>query len=151
MTRAEVRQFIESGIEELSQLVRFDSGRISEFNSQRSNEYPFAWLESPSNNPDFFNSMNGLQVPYDHWEIAIHIANKDSQDSSPAQYEAIIDDCDAIAQQLQHKYNTIVSGFNLSLIEGISRVPFVKKHADILTGVIFSFTLTAPDTTNLCT
>lgn len=150
MTRTEVRTFIESGIEELTTLVGFDSGRITEFNSDRTREYPFAWLESISNVPDFFNSANGLQVPFDHWSIAIHIAKLDKQDSSTKQYEALIDDCDALAQQLQNKYNAVVSGSNLVTLEGIGRVPFIKKHADCLTGVIFSFTLSAPDTTNIC-
>lgn len=150
MTRAEVRQFIESGIEELIPLVGFDSGRISEFNSDRTRDYPFAWLETISNSPDFFNNANGLQVPYDHWTIRIHIAAKDKQDSLPNQYEALIDQCDYKAQLLQKNYDTVVSGFNLVTLEGLSREPFIKKHADCLTGVIFSFTLSAPDTTNLC-
>jgi len=147
MTRAEVRTFIESGIQELSELVGFDSGRITEFNSERGNTYPFAWLESISNSPTFTEQNT---IPFDSWSIVIHIAKKAAQDSTAKQYESMIDDADALAQQLQYHYNSTVSGFKLVTIESMSRVPFIKKHADVLAGVIFSFTLVGPDTTNLC-
>jgi len=107
MKRNEVRVFIESGVQELSPSVSFDSGRYTEFNSERNHVYPMAWLESISNNPDLFNSTNGFQVPMDHWKIVLHITYLDKQDSIPVQYEAIIDQADYIAQQLQIIYNRL--------------------------------------------
>jgi len=98
MTRAEVRAFIESGIDNLNQsgeVIQFNSGRITEFNSPRSNVYPFCWLESLSTDTDLINSL-----PFDNWQIVIHVAAKDSQDSKAEQYEAIVDSCDVIAQKL---------------------------------------------------
>lgn len=146
MTRAEVRNFIESGINTLSPVVGFGSGRISEFNSTLNKSYPFAWLESLSNNPDIVVGVSTT----DNWEVIIHIAKQDKVDSTAAQYEAIVDECDYIAQQLQKAYNEDVSGYNLVTLTGISRIPFIKKHTDPSTGVILSFTLSGPDTTNLC-
>lgn len=147
MKRSEVRTFIENGIATLSPQMGFGSGRISEFNSKLDKTYPFAWLESLSNSPDINTGVNTI----DHWEIIIHIAKKDAQDSSADQYEAIVDECDLIAQELQKAYNEDIDGYKILTMESISREPFIKKHAsDCLTGVIFSFTLSGPDTTNLC-
>ena len=145
MTREQVRTYIEDGINLLSTNLGFGSGRITEFNSERSNDYPFAWLESLSVSSDIPN-----QTPIDTWSINIRIAQKDALDSMPEQYESLIDKSDYIAQQLQKKYNAEVSGFKLIKMEGMSRTPFVKKHADILSGVDFSFNLIAPDTANFC-
>lgn len=149
MTRAQVRSFIESGIEELSQQLSFGSGRISEFNSDRGHTYPTAWLDPLSNNPTLPNGQ-GSVTPQDNWNVVIHIAKKDKMDSTPEQYEAIVDECDSIGQQLQKKYNDEVEGFNLVTLGAVSREPFIKKHADCTTGIILSFTLSGPDTTNLC-
>jgi len=148
MTRAEVRAFVESGIDNLNQsgeVIQFGSGRITEFNSTRSNIYPFCWLESLSVDTDLINSM-----PFDNWNIVIHVAAKDAQDSSADQYETIVDTCDVIAQKLVKKYNDVVSGYKLVTLSGINREPFIKKHADNTSGVILSFTLISPDQTNLC-
>jgi len=145
MTREQVRTFIESGINLLSTNLQFNSGRISEFNSEPDKSMPYAWLESLSVTTDI-----PKQTPIDNWSVIIHIAQKDLMDSLPVRYEAIVDQADYIAQQLQKKYNAEVSGFKLITMDGISREPFIKKHADCLTGVIFSFSLIAPDTANLC-
>jgi len=147
MTRAEVRTFIKSGVTALSLAYRFNSGRISEFNSGRSNDYPFLWLESLMAGGDF---TEGTQMPVDEWDIKIHIAKKDSVDSKAEQYEAIIDECDLIAQKLKYQLNQVVSGYKTALISSITREPFIKKHADNTTGVILSFTLIVPDQTDVC-
>jgi hypothetical protein len=146
MKRSEVQQFIESGVEDLNSGIGFGTGRITEFNKERSNEYPFAWLESLSVSPEITES--GLTI--DSWDINLHICKLDKLDSSADQYEAIINDCDEVAQKLMHRYNNVVEGFGLVTISGYSRTPFIKQHADVLTGIILSFTLTAPDKTNLC-
>lgn len=148
MKRSEVRSFIESGVTALNSegvTLQFDNGRVTEFNSDRSNTYPFAWLEPLNTSPEIINS-----VPYDNWEIIIHIAQKDAPDSVQSQYEGIVDTCDEIGQKLVKKFNDVVSGYKLVTIQNISRIPFYKKHADCLSGVVLSFTLNVPDTTNLC-
>lgn len=145
MTREEVKDFIESGVEQVDPQIGFDTGRITEFNSNMSIDYPFAWLESLSVEPDIVNS-----VPFDNWSISLHICKLDKQDSKPEQYEGIINECDLIAQRLTKKYNDVVSGYKLVTLSGLSRDPFIKKHKDCLTGVILSFTLNAPDRTDLC-
>lgn len=146
MKRSEVRDFIEAGVDALTPAIGFNSGRISEFNSVRSNDYPFVWLESLSSGVELLDS--GL--PYDGWNIAIHIAKKDAAGSKPEEYERIVDECDYIGQQLVKQYNNIVSGYTTVTLDNISRDPFIHRHADDLTGIILSFTLNAPDTTNLC-
>jgi hypothetical protein len=62
------------------------------------------------------------------------------------QYESLIDDADYMAQRLVRRYNDVLNSFDLVTISGISRSPFIKKHADCLTGVLLSFTLTVQNT-----
>lgn len=139
MTRPEVKEFIESGAQLLQ--MPFDTGRISEFNSNRSNTYPFVFLETVSVQTTLTNS-----IPTDTFSIKIHVLSKDRIDSSNSEYEDLIDQADVIAQKLVKRYNDILSNYNLVTITGISRIPFIKKHADCLTGVLLSFSLLSQDT-----
>jgi hypothetical protein len=145
MTRGEIRSFLEDGIILLTD-VTYGSGRVSEFNSNRSRVYPMCWIESLSVSTELTDN----ELPINAWNVNLHVAKKDLADSVEAQYEALIDDCDEMAQQLIKYYNSQVSGFKLVTITGITRNPFIKKNADCLSGVILSFTLNSPDTTNLC-
>jgi hypothetical protein len=145
MTREEVRNFLGLGIDLLTD-VTYGSGRISEWNSDRNRTYPMCWISQIEASTELANGV----LPIDNWSIEIHIAKKDTADSIEEQYEALVDDCDYMAQQLIRYYNQVVTGYKLVTISSISRPRFVKKNADCLTGVILSFTMTAPDTTNLC-
>jgi hypothetical protein len=145
MTRGEIRSFLEDGIILLTD-VTYGSGRVSEFNSNRSRVYPMCWIESLSVSTELTDN----ELPINAWNVNVHVAKKDLADSVESQYEALIDDCDELAQQLIKYYNSQVSGFKLVTITGITRNPFIKKNADCLSGVILSFTLNSPDTTNLC-
>lgn len=147
MKRSEVRGFIRLGIEALSNAYAFNSGRVSEFNSNRSNTYPFLWLESLSTSTSINASTTN---PFESWNVVIHVADLDKADSTPVEYEAIVDACDLIAQQLIRQYNINLMYSDLTVIEGITREPFIHKHADNTTGVILAFTLTDYNSTNLC-
>jgi hypothetical protein len=146
MERSEVRTFIESGVTALNPSLPFGSGRISEFDSERSHTYPMVWSESLQCTIVLMD--NG--TPVNAWAVKLHIAKRDKTDSTAQQYEDIIDEADLIAQQLVKKYNAIIDGYSKSWITSISRVPFIKSHADCLTGVLLSFTLNSVDETNLC-
>ena len=146
MTRAEVRQFIEAGVNALTPSVEFGSGLITDFNSMRSHQYPSVWMNVTPVTPVIAYNV----APTDQWDIELIIAQKDAVDSSPEQYEHIIDDCDLIAQKLVYKYRNVISGYKMVTMEGFRRVPFVKKHADCISGVTLTFTLVAQDTTNVC-
>lgn len=149
MNRAQVRAFLNAGVEAISPSMPFGSGLITEWNSNRSNEYPGTWHESIVG---VATELINQVLPEDEWPIKLHIGKKDALDSKSVQYEQLIDDCDYIAQQLIHQYSQIQSNVYYSSvsISGINREPFVKKHADCITGVILSFTLKDPDKTNLC-
>lgn len=147
MKRSEIRTFLNAGVSVINPAMPFGSGRITEWNSNRSNEYPGVWWESVE--PLDVEIINFL-LPTDSWLIKLWIGKKDSADSVPLQYEQIIDDCDYIAQQLIQKYNNVVAGSNNSKIENINRQPFVKLFADAISGVILTFNLNVPDQTNLC-
>lgn len=137
MKRSEIRAYIKSGVDTLSPSIKFNSGRISEFSSGRNNEYPFVWLESLSSTPEVTESGK----TFDNWSVALHIAKLDKADSTPEQYEALVDDCDYIAQQLWSQYNTILSDSNKLILTGADRQPFIHKHADNTTGVILTFNI----------
>ena len=143
MKRSEVRDFLEDGILLLTD-VSYGSGRLSEFNSDRSQSYPMAWIES------LRVSTSLKQIPYDTWAIRIHISKQDTPDSVEGQYETIVDQSDELAQELIRYYDQVIADHQLITLGSITRDPFIKKHADCLTGVILAFTLTAPDKTNLC-
>ena len=145
MTRAEVRTFLEDGVNALTPVPEFGSGRVSEFNSIRSHDYPAVWQITAQASTDVLN-----QAPVDSWDIDLIVAQIDKEDSSPEQYEHIIDDCDLIAQKLVYQYRAIAEGFRLTQIRGVIREPFVKKYADCLSGVNLKFTLVVQNQTNVC-
>lgn len=146
MTRKETRDLIDAGIQALGNQIQFNSGRISEFDSQTGKEYPFIWLESLS-----AATTVRINVAYtDDWDVKLHIAKKDQPGSSPEEYESIIDDCDYIAQQLTKQYMVLLASAGLVTISSTTRTPFIHKLADDTSGVVLAFKLTSPDTTNVC-
>jgi hypothetical protein len=139
MKRSEIKEFIQAGAEFYN--IPFATGRISEFNSARSNTYPFIFLETIQVDTDLLNS-----IQTDNWVIRLHITSKDAPDSKMSQYEKLIDDADYLAQRLVRRYNDVINDYNLVVISGVSRSPFIKKHADCLTGVLLQFILTIQNT-----
>ena len=147
MVRTDVRNFIKAGVDALNRSYPFNSGRITEFNSSRNNEYPFVWLESLRTSTTINQATTN---PFEAWEIVIHIADRDKPDSTPEQYEDLVDLCDLIAQQLIRQLNIELMYSDLVVLENIEREPFIHKHADNTTGVILSFTLVDYRSTNVC-
>lgn len=146
MTRAEVRAFIKSGVDAVSQVQGFNNGRISEFNSEPGKDYPYVWLESLS----VARTNTGTGAPSDDWAISIHVAKKDAAGSSPSQYEAIVDQCDEIAAALSNQYNNALATAVNVVIDSEARDPFIHRHADDLSGVVFSFTLRTWANSSFC-
>ena len=147
MTRHEIRKFLASGVNALTVSTEFGSGRLSEFNSERSHDYPSVWWNSILGDSADLNTM---LTPQDKIPIELHIAQKDTMDSTAEQYEKIIDTAHRIAQRLVFAYSQILSGNKLINLTGIKRAPFVKQHADVLSGIILTFTIVVPDLTNEC-
>lgn len=144
MNRQQVREFVEAAANNLG--TGFNSGRVSEFNSERTNTYPFVWLESLSRS----SAMSQIQMPVDTWAIIIHVMKLDSPGSTPAQYEGIVDECDTLAQKIVRLLNQELSGYKLTQINSILSRPDIHNFADNLSGVILSFDLVSPDTTDIC-
>lgn len=137
MKREEIRAFQKAGVDAISNSIKFNSGRITEFNSSRSNEYPYVWAEP-------------LSIIGNVWSAVIHIAKKDKIDSTPEQYEQVVDECDYIAQQLLIQYRLLLTAYPKLVIQNDSREPFIHKHADDTSGVILSFDIEDFDPTNVC-
>lgn len=146
MDRSEVRAFIEAGVNELVPAIEFGAGLVTDFNSIRSHEYPAVWQVTSPVSSEHLPSG----APTDNWNIELIVAQIDRMDSSPQEYEHIIDDCDLVAQKLIYQYRNIIDGYKLTTMTGVNREPFVKKHADCVTGVILTFQLISPDKTNVC-
>ena len=156
MKREDIRTFLKAGTDAIA--VYFDSGRLTEFNKLSDKGFPFAWLESLEVDTDFGGS-GGMLI--DNWRVSIHIAKLDKFDSRQDKYESIVDACDHIARKLIWQYNLILQSasqittanqdlYKLVTMSDIRREPFIKKHADVLTGVILSFNITSPDKTDVC-
>lgn len=145
MKRNEIREFIRLGVVALTPSLEFDSGLLTDFNSERSNIYPKVWLESLE-----VDTTIPVSAPVDTWPIKLYIARKDSMDSKPSQYEDHVDHADFIAQKLIYQYRNVVEGFKLVEIIGEKREPWIKKNADCLTGVVLTFDLKATDATDFC-
>ena len=145
MTRKEIKEFIRLGVVAITPALEFDSGLLTDFNSERSNIYPKVWLESLE-----VDTVVPVSAPVDTWPIKLYIAGKDQMDSKPSQYEDLIDKADFIAQKLIYQYRNVVKGFKLVEILGEKREPWIKKNADCLTGVVLSFDLKATDATDVC-
>lgn len=146
MTRAEVRAFIKSGVDALAPAIRFNNGRVTEFNSARDNEYPFVWMDSLS----VSRTITGTGAPTDEWAVVLRIVKKDAAGSIPEQYEALVDECDEIARALSSQYNIQLTGATNIVISTETREPAIHVHADDTTGVTYSFTIQTWDNSSFC-
>ena len=146
MKRSEIRTFLNEGVNALTPVVEFGSGRPSEFAPIRTHVYPAVWQNIKPVDVEITNS-----APLDKWEIELVIAQKDLIDSLPEQYEEIIDTADFIAQKLIYQYRNVTTGYKLLTLESVSRTPFVKALSpDCISGVTLAFTLKVADQTNVC-
>jgi len=139
---------VKAGVDALTPVLEFGCGLISDFNIKPDKTLPQIWQE--------LRAVEGTnassQAPVDDWDIRLHIAQLDKTDSTPDQYNQIIDACDLVAQQLLAQYNVILSDRTYRKVTLSDRVrePFVKKHAHVMSGVILRFTINAPDSTVVC-
>lgn len=148
MTRAEVRAFIKTGAESIDPPSNFYEGLISDFAHVRTNEYPAILFVFESVDSDIPKS-----APLDDWDIKLYVVKQDRLDSISSVYEALVDECDLMAQKLVYKYRNIVSGYKLVSMSSTTRNRLIKTPrlgADCLTGVELLFKLTAPDQTDVC-
>ena len=148
MTRAEVRTFIQDGVNAIVPVVEFNEGQLSDFAAQRSNQYPSTLLILED-----VDTKVDMSAPLDTWKINLSVFMQDRLDSTADIYEGLVDSCDDMARKLIYKYRNIISGYKLVSMESVSRSKFVKSPKygpDCLTGVEISFTLTAPDKSNVC-
>lgn len=140
MKREEIRAFVKAGVDAVATNIPFNSGRISQFASQLNNTYPYVWSEP-------------LTIQGNTWSVSLLIANLDKLDSLPEQYEAIVDECDLIAQKLISQYRIQLSGYDNLFIDPTnpSREPFIKTNSpDCISGVTLTFEIQDFDPTDVC-
>lgn len=147
MKRSEIRDMLKSGVDKIRPQLHFGSGRLSEWSSALNKQYTSVWWESIV---DDSGDLSPTQLPIDDYPISLHIGKQDTADSSAQEYEAVIDSCHEIAQQLFYQINQIIEDSSDVSIASYSRSPFVKKYADRISGVVLSFNLKAPDKTKVC-
>ncbi len=154
MTRAEVRTFIKAGVDAMNPVLEFGSGLLSEFAAKSDKTLPQVWQELRP--VEGTNTAGG--VPIDEWDIRLHIAiGHNRQDIVSDDYEPVIDACDLVAQKLIAQYNFILAGnadpslnYKLVALSERKREPFTKKFPNVMSGVLLTFTITAPDKTDVC-
>jgi hypothetical protein len=145
MKRSEVRQFIKEGVNAITPVLTFSEGLVTEFNADMNRILPTVHLLFEGNDTELTQS-----APSDSWSIRLLIANLDKMDSTADIYEDIVDHCDEVAQKLIYKYRNVIENYNLVTMDAINRKKFVKKYATVLTGIELTFTIHAPDKTNVC-
>jgi hypothetical protein len=151
MKRSELRQFIKDGVNAITPVLTFSEGLVTEFNADMNRILPTVHLLFEGNDTNLWESRAGVALaPSDSWSIKLLIANLDKMDSTADIYEDIVDHCDEVAQKLIYKYRNIIEGYKLVTMDGISRKKFVKKYTSCLTGIELTFTIHAPDKTNVC-
>lgn len=149
MKRSEVRTFLREGVETITPSLAFYEGQIPDFAAQPSNQYPSVLSLLEVVQPDLASNS----APSDSWDIKLYIFNRDTMDSNPDLYEGIVDSCDEVAQKLVYKYRNVIEGYKLVTMVSLRREKFIKSSKlgpDVLTGVVLSFVLKAPDKTNVC-
>lgn len=135
MKRSEIRAFLKAGVDALSPSIKFNAGRVSEFASETNKPFPYVWV-------DELQGTGAAENPQENWEVSMLIAKLDKMDSLPAQYEALVDECDYIAQQLVIQYRNILTTSKKVSISDTPRVPFIKRNTpDVTTGVTLTFTI----------
>lgn len=147
MKRSEIRDFIRNGVNALTPVLDYSEGQITDWNAQRSNQYPGVLNVLEDADTEIPTTQT---PPLDKWNIKILIANKDELGSIPDIYEGIVDQCDEIAQRLIYKYRNIIAGYKLLTMESINRKKFIKKYADCLSGIELTFTIVNQDQTDVC-
>ncbi len=151
MKRSEIRTFVKEGVNALSPAITHGSGLYTFFNSNRAWEYPIAFHETIGSSGNVGVGLSdSTNMPLDGWNVKIWIAQLTKLDAVPDDYEPLIDQCDEIAQKLTYQFNQALESAKLVTLTGLDRTPFVKKNADILCGVILTFTINSPDKTNVC-
>lgn len=156
MSHRAVREFLKAKAEAVSDAVKFGYGRSSDFNKIKNKKYPYIWLD-PLNSTLLINEEGMINA--ETYSVNIVIYKLDNPDSTEDEYKLILDDTDKILndfirkvnEDLEENYQTPVrlQGYNTQL-SGISKQPFIKTTADVLTGWILSFELTVPDTFDYC-
>ena len=144
MKRSEIRAFLKDGVDSLTPVLSYWDGELTDWNAQRDNRYPGILSILDTTESRYENNMS----PLDSWPVRMLICKIDRLDSLPEVYEDIIDDCDLIAQKLMYYYRDNVSLHYV--ITNAARKRFIKKHADCLTGIELTFTLTGNDRTVVC-
>jgi len=146
MTRKQINDFVASAVLAINPQMSYGRGRLSEWNSIRSNEYTSVWNETYGSDGE----ITELALPIDGWSLRIHVGKLDKPGSSPEEYEAIVDEADEIAQKLVFQMNNVISGYKLATISGFSRTPFIHRNADNVTGILLTLTIIDPATTSRC-
>lgn len=146
MKRSEVRAFLKAGVAAIQQPdYTLMEGLYTDWNKERAVKYPCIFIDLSETETDY-----PVSAPLDGWPVSIWIGNQDKLDSKPEQYEDIVDRMDFTAQKLIYQYRALIEGNATTVIESSKREKFVKKNADIVTGINLTFALVGPDQTEVC-
>lgn len=149
MSHKSIRLLIEDTVKSLRDDIGFDYGRTSDFNIGASNKtFPFVNLDLLNSVPNY--EVNGVSNYQKSWLCQMAFYGLDKADSTPDQYQKLLDELDPLVDQFLNKLNMFTNQSDNLLIQSIRQDSFVKSTSAILTGFLLTFTLVAVDDFDYC-
>jgi hypothetical protein len=152
MSHKGIRSLIEDVSKSLGNDIQFTYARTSDFNILRDKRYPFISLDLLSSTPIY--AVDGIRNYMNRWACSMAFYELDSEASDQEQYAPLLDASDDLTDKFINKLNFYAYGHcidsDMITISGITKTPFIKATADILTGFLLSFTIQVNDQFNYC-
>jgi hypothetical protein len=141
-------KLIEDTAKSLADDMQFSYGRASDVNMLRDKRYPFIALDPLRSSAEY--AVDGTSNYSKSWIVNMAFYFLDKEESTQDEYRKLLDDADILVDQFINKLNFYSLKSDSIVITGISQDPVIKVMADIITGYIISFTITANDDFNYC-
>lgn len=149
MSHKGIRLLIQDTAQSLGDDIQFDYARTSDFNVTASSQrYPFTTLDLLSAIPEY--TVDGVSNYMKRWLCSMAWYGLDKADSTPEEYEKILDDIDALIDKFLNKLNFYSLEADTIIISSVNQQPFVKATSAILTGFTLTFQIQQSDQFNYC-
>jgi hypothetical protein len=133
----------------LADNMQFGYGRQSDFNQIQNKRYPYIWLALLSSSASF--TVNNVNNYTNVWSVTLLFCEMDREDSIESTYEKILDRMDVLADKFINTLNLRFNEMDADVIlQGISKLPFIKDAVDDITGWIVQYQLLVPDDFDYC-
>lgn len=129
--------------------IQFGYGRQTDFNQIKNKRYPYIWLALLSSSASF--TVNNVSNYTNVWSVTILFCEMDREDSIETTYEKILDRMDALADKFVNSLNLRFNEMDADVVlQGVSKLPFIKDAVDDITGWLVQYQLLVPDDFDYC-